>query len=145
MDVWEYRSRRPDESEIFDRAMESLTRRVDRSLLAAYDFGRFEVVADIGGGNGALLSALLATYPAMRGILFDQTHVVAKAAPVLEAAGVADRCEVVAGDFFDAVPAADAYLLKSILHDWDDAEATAILAAAGARSVRMEPFSSWNV
>jgi hypothetical protein len=128
-DVWAYRSRHPDESAIFDRAMESLTRRVDRSLLAAYDFGRFEVVADIGGGNGALLSAILTTYPAMRGILFDQAHVVAEAAAVLEAAGVDDRCEVVEGDFLDEVPEADAYLLKSILHDWADAESTAILTS----------------
>jgi hypothetical protein len=137
MDVWEYRSQRPDESAIFDRAMESLTSRVQGGLIAAYDFGRFETVADVGGGNGSLLAAVLTAYPAMRGVLFDHAHVVAKAGPVLANAGVADRCEVVAGDFFDEVPPADAYLLKSILHDWEDAEATAILRSC-LRAARPE-------
>ena len=127
VDVWEYRAQRPEASAIFDRAMESLTGRLQGGLLAAYDFGRFQTVADLGGGNGTLLAAVLAAYPAMSGVLFDQPHVVALAGPVLADAGVAARCEVVAGDFFDEVPEADAYLLKSILHDWEDAEAAAIL------------------
>jgi hypothetical protein len=127
VDIWEYRAHRPEERAIFDRAMQTLTARVQAGLLAAFDFARFGTLADVGGGNGTLLAAVLAAYPQMNGVLFDQAHVVARAAPVLEGAGIADRCEVVAGDFFDEVPPADAHLLKSILHDWEDAEATAIL------------------
>jgi O-methyltransferase len=127
-DVWSYRAEHPRESEIFDRAMESLTGTSNRALLDAYDFGAFETLVDVGGGNGALLAALLGEYPAMRGILFDQPHVVANAGQTLAAAGVADRCAVVPGSFFEEVPAGgDAYALKSILHDWEDPEAAAIL------------------
>jgi hypothetical protein len=127
-DVWSYRAEHPRESDIFDRAMESLTGASNRSLLDAYDFGGFETLVDVGGGNGALLAALLGEYPAMRGILFDQRHVVANAGSTLAAAGVADRCTVVPGSFFEEVPAGgDAYVLKSILHDWEDREAAAIL------------------
>jgi hypothetical protein len=127
-DVWSYRAAHADESETFDRAMESLTGSSNSALLDAFDFGRFATVLDVGGGNGALLSALLVAYPAMRGIVFDQPHVVANARPTLEAAGVADRCAVVGGSLFEEVPAGgDAYAMKSILHDWEDAEAAAIL------------------
>jgi hypothetical protein len=113
-DVWAYRAEHPDESAIFDLAMESLTGASNPALLDAYDFGRFGTVVDVGGGNGALLAALLGEFPATRGVLFDQPHVVAKAAAVLERAGVADRCEIVSGSFFDEVPpGGDAYTLKS--------------------------------
>jgi hypothetical protein len=85
-------------------------------------------VVDVGGGHGAFLAAVLAGHPATRGVLFDQAHVVADAASVLEAAGVSDRCEVVAGSFFDTVPpGGDAYLLKAIVHDWEDDDAVRIL------------------
>ncbi len=128
VDPWEYRAREPEESEIFDRAMTDLTRASVRALLDSYDFGRFGVVVDIGGGRGALLAALLGEYPSLRGVLFDQPHVVSGAAELLSAAGVADRCEVVAGSFFEAVPeGGDAYILKAIVHDWEDEEASAIL------------------
>ena len=127
-DVWAYRAEHPDESAIFDLAMESLTAASNRALLDAYDFGRFGSVVDVGGGNGALLAALLGEFPAMRGVLLDQPHVVANAAAVLERAGVADRCEIVGGSFFDEVPAGgDAYTLKSIIHDFEDERAVAIL------------------
>jgi hypothetical protein len=127
-DVWAYRAERPDESAIFDLAMESLTSASNRALLDAYDFGRFGSVVDVGGGNGALLAALLGEFPEMLGVLLDQPHVVANAAAVLERAGVADRCEVVGGSFFDDVPGGgDAYALKSIIHDHEDEPAVAIL------------------
>ena len=127
-DVWAYRAERPDESAIFDLAMESLTSASNRALLDAYDFGRFGSVVDVGGGNGALLAALLGEFPEMRGVLLDQPHVVANAAAVLERAGVADRCEIVGGSFFDEVPTGgDAYTLKSIIHDYEDERAMAIL------------------
>jgi hypothetical protein len=127
-DVWEYRSRHPEESAIFDRTMMALTGSANRSLREAYDFGRFETLVDVGGGNGTLLAAILAANPDLRGVLFDQPHVVSQAEEVLQRAGVADRCEIVGGSFFDAVPAGgDAYLLKWIVHDWEDEQAREIL------------------
>jgi hypothetical protein len=127
-DIWEWRAEHPEESTIFDDAMRSMTAGANASILAAYDFERFGTVVDVAGGNGALLAALLSAHPTMRGVLFDQEHVVSGAAPILQAAGVSDRCEVVAGDFFASVPeGADAYVLKWIIHDWEDAESIAIL------------------
>lgn len=130
VDVWEYRRRHPEHGELFDATMRTLSRGSIDAVLDAHDFSAYGVVADIGGGTGALLAAVLAAHPAVRGVLVDQPHVVAGAGPVL--AGVADRVEVVAGDFFAAVPGgADAYLLRRILHDWPDDDARRVL-----RSVR---------
>jgi hypothetical protein len=127
-DVWSYRAEQPEESVIFDSAMQSLTGGANRALIDAYDFGSFGTIVDVGGGNGALLAALLAEYPALRGIVFDQEHVVANAEVVLADAGVADRCELATGSFFEEVPSGgDAYTLKSIIHDWDDERSVAIL------------------
>ena len=97
-DVWEYRAAHPEEGAIFDAAMTDIMRRANAHLLAAYDFGRFATVVDVGGGRGAFLGAILEAHPGMRGVLFDQPHVVAGAI-------VGERCEVVGGSFFDAVPA----------------------------------------
>ncbi len=120
-DAWDYRAAHPEESAIFDAAMTDIMRRANAHLLAAYDFGRFGTVVDVGGGRGAFLGAVLEANPGMRGILFDQRHVV-------EGAVVGERCEVVGGSFFEAVPeGADAYVLKAVLHDWDDDDAVRIL------------------
>lgn len=120
-DVWDYRVQHAEEGAIFDAAMTAIMVRANRHVLAAYDFGRFATVVDVGGGRGAFLSAIVEAHPGMRGVLFDQPHVV-------DAAVVGDRCEVVAGSFFDALPAgADAYLLKAVLHDWEDDDAVRIL------------------
>lgn len=90
-------------------------------VIPAYDFSEFRLIADIGGGHGRLLSAILQSAPAARGILFDLPSVIAGAAQVLDEAGVSDRCVVEGGSFMDSVPdGADAYVLKSIIHDWDD-------------------------
>jgi hypothetical protein len=125
--VWELRARKPEAGATFDAAMAALSRPVAEAVLEAYDFGALTTVADIGGGNGALLAALLRRHPRLRGRLLDQPHVVAAAPTLLAAAGVADRCEIHPGDMFAAVPpGADAYLLKSILHDWTDEDALAI-------------------
>jgi hypothetical protein len=130
MDAWKYRAQHPEDGAIFDAAMASVTGRVNASLLDAYDFGRFGTIVDVGGNRGTLLAALLTRYPALRGVLFDLPHVVAGASDLLERAGVADRCRVVGGSFFAGVPTGgDAYLLKAIVHDWDDEEAAAILRA----------------
>jgi hypothetical protein len=121
VDVWEYRAQRPEESTLFDRAMAGNSRLMIDALLAAYDFGRFGTIVDVAGGNGALLRALLDAYPNLHGILFDQSHVVA-------GVDLGERGKVVAGSFFESVPeGGDAYLLKWIIHDWEDEEAAAIL------------------
>ncbi|HET7034984.1 MAG TPA: methyltransferase [Thermomicrobiaceae bacterium] len=128
MSPWEYRAQRPEEEAIFDRGMTSLSRQNTAAVLAAYDFDRFRRVVDVGGGQGALLAGILARHPNLRGVLFDQPAVVARAGQLLREANVAGRCELVGGDFFAAVPeGGDAYLLRFILHDWEDAEASAIL------------------
>jgi len=139
-----YLGAHPDAAAVFDAAMTGGTGS-RAGLAAAYDFAPLGTVVDVGGGQGGLLAAVLRAHPHLRGVLFDQPQVVAGAAPVLRAAGVADRCEVVGGDFFAAVPAGgDAYLLSQILHDWDDARATALLrvlhqaARPGARVVAVE-------
>jgi hypothetical protein len=98
--------------------------------LAAYDFGQFKRVVDVGGGRGAFIAALLGKHAHARGVLFDQPHVVAQAEPALQAAGVFERCEVVGGSIFEKIPAGgDGYLLKHILMDWEDQEALSILRA----------------
>lgn len=119
--VWEYRAQNPVESEIFDRAMASSSKLVIGSLIEAYDFGRFGTIVDVGGGNGTLLHALLAEYPRLDGVLFDQSHVV-------EGVDFGVRGRVVAGSFFESVPGGgDAYLLKWIIHDWNDEDSVTIL------------------
>ena len=125
--VWEYRAQHPEESEAFDRAMASSSHLVIQSLIDAYDFGRFGTIVDVGGGNGTLLRALLAEYPGLNGVLFDQPHVV-------EGVDLGERGRVVAGSFFESVPeGGDAYLLKWIIHDWEDAESVAILRTVRAQ------------
>jgi hypothetical protein len=132
-DVWSYRGDRPEESVLFDAAMKALTGASNAALIDAFDFSRFGTLVDVGGGNGALLADVLASNPALRGVLFDQAHVVAGAPLVLEAAGVADRCRIESGNFFEAVPeGGDAYLLKSIIHDWEDEDSSAILRVVRA-------------
>lgn len=134
--VWQYRIDHPEESLIFDRAMSSFVPAVAAAVLAAYDFSRFEVVMDVGGGQGALLAAILLRNPLQRGILFDQPQVVEGARAVLQTASVAERCQVVGGDFFLAVPeGADAHVMKWILHDWDDERSIAILKSC-RRAIR---------
>ena len=118
--IWAYRAARPEDQEVFDRGMAALTRRLNHALLEAYDFSPFGTVVDVGGGNGAFLKALVDAHPGMRAVLFDQPQVVD---------GV-EGLEVVGGDFFESVPAGgDAYVLKSIVHDWEDEDVSRILAS----------------
>jgi hypothetical protein len=116
--------------DVHDRAMATLTSYATAAVLAVYDFSRFRSVVDVGGGTGTLLAAILHEHTDLRGVLFDLAHVLERAPEVLSAAGVEDRCELSAGSFFEGVPGGhDAYLLKWILHDWDDARSIAILRA----------------
>jgi hypothetical protein len=118
---------------IFNVAMTEGSARLAKELVAAYDFSRFGTVVDVGGGQGSLLSAILQAAPAARGVLIDLPHVVETARPLLAERGVADRCELVGGSFFDSVPVGgDAYVMKWIIHDWADAEATRILRTVRA-------------
>jgi hypothetical protein len=130
---WRYMAEHLEDSARFDASQQAVTRRELRALLPAYDWNSFRTVADVGGGNGAFLAGLLAEFPALRGVVFDQPHVVAAAGKLLAANGVAERCEVVGGSFLDAVPTgADAYLLKRILYAWDDDQARTLLRAVRA-------------
>ncbi len=118
----------PDFGAVFNTGMTSLSTMETDPVLNAYDFSAFDTVVDVGGGLGRLLAAILTNYPRLRGILFDAESVVADAPDVLDASGVADRCTVVGGSFFESVPAGgDAYLMKHIIHDWDESKVLEIL------------------
>ena len=126
--AFEYFSRDPGENERFNNGMTSMSAAVIPAVLKAYDFSGIGRLVDVAGGHGMVLASVLREYPRMRGVLFDLDHVVAGATPLLERAGVTDRCDVQAGDFFAAVPSGgDAYIMKNIIHDWDDDRAVAIL------------------
>ena len=115
----------------FNTVMTDQNAAAAQAVVEAYDFSGLGTLVDVGGGHGSLLAAILAANPLLRGILHDQPHVVATARPTLEAAGVADRCDIIGGDFFKRVPAGgDAYLLKHILHNWDEPRCAAILRNA---------------
>jgi len=118
----------PARAALFDRAMAAFAPQTAAAVAHAYDFSTFGAVTDVGGGNGSLLVGILRANPALRGTVFDQPHVAERARAQVEHAGLADRCEIVGGSFFERVPpGADAYMLKHVIHDWDDARAGAIL------------------
>jgi hypothetical protein len=126
--VFDYVMAHPDVGPILDAGMTSIHGYETGAMLEAYDFSGVRVLADIGGGNGSLLKGVLQRYPTMRGILFDLGHVVARASAALQQAGLADRCRVAEGSFFDGVPAgADAYVFRHIIHDWTDDQCARIL------------------
>lgn len=113
---------------LFNRAMVDLTRPVASAFARTVDWTGIDLVVDVGGGYGELIAAILCEHPSMSGILFDLAHATAAGGGCLGAAGVENRCTLVTGSFFEAIPAgADAYLLKSVLHDWDDDRAVEIL------------------
>ena len=127
-DAWTYRKQHPEEHAIFNDAMTGNSRSEGQAVLEAYDFSRFSCVVDIGGGQGLLLKEILHACPSARGVLFDQPHVIASAERV--PAELGQRCQLVAGNFFEGVPRnGDAYLMKAILHDWDDGKSIEILRA----------------
>ncbi|MBX3027418.1 hypothetical protein KF840_21175 [bacterium] len=132
-DAFESMADHPLERAIFDQSMQELTRRAAPALVAAYDFAAARTVVDVGGGHGALLAAVLAAHPHLRGTVFDLAHCAEGAAGLAGEAGVGDRCGFASGSFFDSVPpGADVYLLKSVIHDWDDERSRAILRACRA-------------
>jgi O-methyltransferase domain/Dimerisation domain len=126
--AWEYYAQNPEDARNFNEAMKGLTEMINVAALEAYDFSGVDKLVDVAGGTGGLISAILAAHPRMRGVLFDLPHVIVEAGPTLDAAGVLDRCETAAGDFFRTVPEGGAaYVMKWIIHDWDDEKSTVIL------------------
>ncbi len=126
--VFEHFARDTELSASFNDAMVTFSNVVIPGVLKAYDFTGVNVLVDVAGGHGAVLTSVLEAYPQMRGILFDLDHVVAGAVPRIERLGLKSRCRTVAGDFFAKVPAGgDAYIMKHIIHDWDDERARTIL------------------
>jgi hypothetical protein len=121
---WGYFQENPDAGRIFNDAMVAKAHAQVPAVLGGYDFSRFATIADIGGGRGHLLRALLESNRAAKGILFDLPNV------IQDAGTESDRLKLKAGDFFkDPLPAADAYILMEVIHDWNDEESLAILKA----------------
>jgi hypothetical protein len=128
MAVFDYLKETPEAATSFDSLMAAQTRPWALSVADAYDFADIGTLVDVGGGYGALLAAILTAHPHLKGVLVELPHVVAGARPKLEEAGLAGRCQTVAGDFFQSVPdGGDAYILKHVLHDWDDDRCVSIL------------------
>jgi hypothetical protein len=121
-------ARNPAAAALFNGAMGELTRLIAREVLRVYDFAGVKRIIDVGGGQGALLAALLTAHPHLTGATYDMPHAADGAATTLAAAHLAGRGEFLAGSFFDSVPAgADAYILKNVLHDWPDDKCATIL------------------
>jgi hypothetical protein len=126
--AFQFLASHPEQAGIFNEGMAAGSAETAAAVAAAYDCSGFGTVVEVGGGHGALLAAILAANPAVRGVLFDLTHAIEGAKALIDAAGLTARCEVIAGDFFETVPAGgDAYILKSVIHDWDDTRGIAIL------------------
>ncbi len=128
MPLFEHLERHPENAAVFDAAMTGIHGQETAAILDAYDFSTIQVLADVGGGNGTKLTAILKRHPGLRGILFDLPHVAERARRRVVDEGLSDRCEVVGGSFFESVPTgADAIVMRHILHDWYDEQAIAIL------------------
>jgi O-methyltransferase domain/Dimerisation domain len=128
MDPFTYFQHHPEVGKIFDEAMTGFVTENSLAVVTAYDFTPFTTIVDVGGGHGALMVAILQASPATRGVILELPSVLDGARATLEAAGLLSRCDCVAGDFFASVPAGgDAYILASIIHDWDTERSLTIL------------------
>lgn len=143
--LFEYLARHADDAACFGEAMAGIHGAEAAAVVKAYDFSKVNTLVDLGGGTGTLLAAILQANAHLRGVLCDLAHTVPRARKRVEASGLAARCDVVAGDFFDAVPAGhDGYVLSHVLHDWNDEQCMAILRncrkaiAAGGRLLIVE-------
>ncbi len=126
--VFDWLSKHPEQAAVFDEAMVDIHGRETEAMLDAYDFSGIQLLADVGGGNGSLLRGVLRRHRHLQGMLCDLPGVVERAAPLIAAAGMSDRLRSVPTNFFEEVPAgADAYLMRHIIHDWDDAKSLTIL------------------
>jgi hypothetical protein len=131
MPYWEYLAAHPDQQALFDQAMVQRAQVLSLACVPVLDWPTSGTIADIAGGTGSLLAAVLRAAPGAQGILVEQPSVLKHAQLILERQGVADRCALCPGDLFAPPPPADVYLLASVLHDWDDTHAARILAALG--------------
>jgi hypothetical protein len=139
VDIWKYFQQNPEDAAVFNNSMTSVTAHTNEAITSLYDFSQFGTIVDVGGGHGGLITSILEKNPEVKGILFDAPEVIEGARPKVEAAGLADRLATVAGDFFQSVPeGGDAYVMKWIIHDWDDEKSKTIL-----RNIRsqMQPNS----
>ena len=128
MPVFEYYAKNPEAEKTFNAAMTSGSDAEKAAVTQTYDFSTIRKLVDIGGGHGSFISSILKANPTLQGVLFDLPSVVEGAPNVISAEGVADRCEIVGGSFYESVPSgADAYILKHVLHDWDDETSLTIL------------------
>jgi SAM-dependent methyltransferase len=124
---FQYMTEHPERHAIYDASMMIHGIAETEPMLDAYDFSVFQTVVDIGGGHGRMLAAILNRYPTTSGILFDLPAVADRSRSIISGLGLSGRCRVVGGDFFTSVPAADAYVMRHIIHDWDDGDAVTIL------------------
>jgi len=127
MEPFEFFRQNDEVGQVFNAAMTSISEKMTPPVIEAYDFGASGTLADIGGGHGVLLAMILQKHRELRGIVCDLPHVVQGAKARIESLGLASRCEVAGVDFFESVPPADSYVMKSVIHDWDDARSIAIL------------------
>lgn len=127
-EVFPYFAANPEAAKIFDRAMTSLSNLAIKAVVEAYDFSEIETLVDVAGGHGRLLTTILEANAGVKGVLFDQAHVLEGAKDSEQINSLGARCELVSGDFFVSVPGgADGYIMKHIIHDWDDDRALMIL------------------
>jgi len=128
MSTFEYLAQTPDAADVFNAAMTSISSTEADAIACDYDFSGISKLADVAGGHGLLLATILRANPQLRGVLFEMPHAIEGARRLFEERAVAPRCEIVSGDFFATAPAGcDAYILKHIIHDWDDERSAAIL------------------
>jgi O-methyltransferase domain/Dimerisation domain len=128
MDVWEFFEKNPENAALFNDSMSGMTAATNEAITSLYDFSSFNKLVDVGGGHGGLITSILEKYPRLKGVLFDAPQVISGAGAKIEAAGLGDRCGTVSGDFFKSVPAGgDVYIMKWIIHDWDDEKSIQIL------------------
>ena len=125
---WEFWAGHPENAQIFNQAMSEVTAVLEPAVLEALDFSPFDKIVDVGGGRGTLMASILRAYPNARGVVLDLPHVIELGRQHIDHQGLSARCELVPRDFFEGVPqGGDAYILKWVIHDWDDERSIAIL------------------
>jgi hypothetical protein len=128
MNLFDYYAQNPESAKIFDESMTNLSAVESAAIAASYDFSSIQTLVDVAGGEGLLIASILKSNPTLKGVLFDLPHVIERAKRFLEAEGLLERCQQAAGNFFESVPeGGDAYILKHIIHNWDDERAIGIL------------------
>jgi len=128
MQNWEYWASHPEHAQIFNQAMSEVTAVTEPAVLAAYEFSDFNKIVDVGGGRGTLIASILRACPKARGVVLDLPHVIELGRQHIQEQDLGARCDLIAGDFFERVPeGGDVYILKWVIHDWDDERSIAIL------------------